>query len=140
MPRVFSQSFIDHQWKKGVGGGGRRPHSAALIKAQLESTFLECIRKSFNGEGLDGNTLGEEAIERVRRIDPTNYLRIIASLMPKDVEVKRPLSDMTDDDITSAIEYVQLAIAGNLGSIEDGSAPEEGGESAFDVSAIHEAT
>ena len=140
MPRVFSQSFIDHQWKKGVGGGGRRPHSAALIKAQLESTFLECIRKSFNGEGLDGNTLGMEAIEKVRRIDPTNYLRIIASLMPKDVEVKRPLSDMTDDDITSAIEYVQLAIAGNLDSIEDGSAAEEGGESAFDVSALHEAT
>jgi tRNA isopentenyl-2-thiomethyl-A-37 hydroxylase MiaE len=44
---------------------------------------------------------GAAVIERVRTEEPTNYLRIVASLMPRQLSVERisPLSDFSDDEI-----------------------------------------
>jgi hypothetical protein len=43
---------------------------------------------------------GADAIRRTRETDPTAYVRIIASLLPKQSEkISNPLESLTDDEL-----------------------------------------
>jgi hypothetical protein len=51
---------------------------------------------------------GRAAIERVIEEDPAAFLRIIASLIPKDIKIDRhfdagPLSDFTDEELAALV-------------------------------------
>ena len=56
-----------------------------------------------NALAEDFSVQGKEAVRRCREEKPDVYLRIIASLMPKELEIKRPLDDLTDEEIDAAI-------------------------------------
>jgi hypothetical protein len=70
---------------------------------KLTETFLDIVAKDFAENGA-------EAIERVRREDPVMYLRIVGSLIPRDLIAKREqepdfdYSQLTDDEIIELIE------------------------------------
>lgn len=57
--------------------GGGRPKGA---RAKLGEAFLEAMRASFEERG-------EEAIQEVIDKKPDQYLKVIASLMPKEIEL-----------------------------------------------------
>lgn len=76
----------------GNNGGGRKKGS----RNRLTETFLAAIEGDFAEHGAD-------VLEKLRADDPAAYLRIIASLVPRDLILKREqepdFSDMTDEEL-----------------------------------------
>ena len=74
--------------------GGGRPKGA---RAKLGEAFIEALRDDFEQHGV-------AAIQMVRAEKPDQYLKVIASLMPKDVNLNfNDNSEMTDDELTRRI-------------------------------------
>ncbi|WP_336980936.1 hypothetical protein [Altererythrobacter fulvus] len=76
----------------GNNGGGRKKGS----RNRLTETFLAAIEGDFAEHGAD-------ALEKLRTDDPAAYLRIIASLVPRGLILKREqepdFSDMADEEL-----------------------------------------
>ena len=76
----------------GNNGGGRKRGS----RNRLTETFLAAIEGDFAEHGAD-------VLEKLRTDDPAAYLRIIASLVPRGLILKREqepdFSDMTDEEL-----------------------------------------
>jgi hypothetical protein len=66
----------------GNAGGGR-PRGA---RSKLGEAFMEALLASFQEHGA-------ATIERVRQEKPEQYLKIIASLLPKELELTEELQD-----------------------------------------------
>jgi Family of unknown function (DUF5681) len=69
---------------------------------------------------------GAAAIERVCEEDPAAYLRIIVSVLPKELKIDRspdagPLSDLTDDELEALLYAVRNAVAQADAAAEQGS-------------------
>ena len=66
---------------------------ASIIKHKLSEEFLAALCADFE-------TNGKDVIEKVRADKPVDYLRIVASLVPKELNLNSPgLEDMGDDEI-----------------------------------------
>ena len=59
----------------GNSGNGGRPKGA---RAKLGEAFIKALFEDFNENGVD-------AIQQVRDEKPDQYLKVIASLMPKEI-------------------------------------------------------
>ncbi len=71
------------------GEGGRKKGS----RNKLGEDFIQAIAEDFENHGA-------AVIERVRQERPTDYLKVVASLLPKDVNITtRSLDDLTDDQL-----------------------------------------
>ena len=53
---------------------------------------------------------GRAAIQMMRMEKPADYVRAIASLMPKELEITRPLDEVSDDDLNAAIIAVRAVL------------------------------
>lgn len=91
-----------HKFQPGQSGnpGG----STQGARRRLQGTFLRRLSEDFERFGM-------RAIARCRRYHPDVYLRVCASLMPKELEVKKPLDDISDDELLAAIEAVRVIVA-----------------------------
>lgn len=100
----------DHRTGRFLPGnaGGGRPKGA---RNKLGEEFLAALQEDFtaNGKGV---------IEKVRAERPHEYLKIVASLMPKELNLRtNPLEDLSDDEIEEGIELLRgLKAAGRLTS------------------------
>src|SRR5262249_54885607 len=75
----------------GVNGHtGRAKQKGA--RDRLSASFLEALAETFE-EG------GKEAVRKVRDEDPSTYVRVFASLLPKEVEVSTHESNLTDEQL-----------------------------------------
>ena len=96
-----------HPFKPGQSGNPRgRPKGA---RNKLGEEFLTQLCDDFEVHGA-------AVIERVRQEDPAAYLRVIASLIPKDIKIDRrpdagPLSDLTDEEVTALACAARHAVA-----------------------------
>src|SRR5262245_7078860 len=86
---------------------------------RLNAMFLDAMADDFR-------EYGKRAIIECRLADPTGYIRAIASLLPKEFVVERPLEGMSDDELTAAIADFRARQA----ALEDGGAgaPASAGE------------
>lgn len=66
----------------------------------LQGDFMRALAEDFAANG-------KKAISDTRKSSPAQYLKIVASLMPKELEIKRPLEDLTDDDLIAGIAALQ---------------------------------
>lgn len=107
-------------FKPGQSGNpAGRPKGA---RNRLSEAFLKALADDFEKDGVD-------AIAKVRGIDPAAYLRVCASLLPKDLNVTvNPLERLTDDELAQRA----AALVGTLGADRvaqllrgDGAAPED---------------
>lgn len=64
-----------HQFKAGNPGGPGRPKGA---RNKLGEVFIKAVLEDFEANGI-------EALEKVRKTDPSTYMRVIASILPKEV-------------------------------------------------------
>lgn len=99
---------IAAQFKRGVSPNpGGKPKGS---RNKLQGDFFRRLADDFERFGI-------YAIARMRRDDPSTYVRVCASLMPKEFEVVRPLDDFTDDELRSAVETLRaIAAAKQVGS------------------------
>ena len=112
-------------WEKGKSGNpaGRVKGS----RSKLQENFLKALSDDFDEGGI-------AAIQTMRLERPADYVRAIASLMPKQLDVERPLQDMTDDELSDSIEALRRFIAANPGA---GSANPQVAEPAQVLPSLH---
>ena len=89
--------------------GGRRKGA----RDRIATALLEAIGKDFE-------QYGDEAV-RIARIErPVEYLRVVASLLPKEFEITdNRLKDISDDELDLLLEYTRQRIARGLAASAD---------------------
>ena len=94
------------------GGRSINPGGRGNARNKLCKEFVTALQKDFAIHG-------EQAIENCRLFDAVAYLKIIASLLPKEVTI-RPEEQMSDDELENALKRLILAdIADTLAQRED---------------------
>jgi len=86
----------------GPGNPGR-PKGA---RNKLGEAFIEALHDDFNQYGV-------EAIQKTRTEKPDQYLKVIASLLPKDVNlnITDDTSEMSDDELAERIQRLTATVA-----------------------------
>lgn len=106
---------VEHQFKPGNPG---RPKGS---RNKLGEAFLEAMHDDFNAHGV-------RVIERVREEKPDQYLKVIASILPKDLNVNiNQMDDLTDEQLIQRIRSLDAAIRPFLASEGAGSADDRAG-------------
>lgn len=67
---------------------------------RLTSKFLYELAESFEQNG-------RAAIQAVMLMDTPKYLQIVAALVPKEIEISRPLDGVSDEELAAIIEYIR---------------------------------
>ena len=89
-------------FKPGQSGNpGGKPVAS---RNRLQASFMRAMANDFE-------EFGEAAIIQMREERPSDYIRAIASLMPKELEITRPLDDVSDEELNAAITAVRAVIA-----------------------------
>lgn len=89
---------VEHQFKPGNPG---RPKGS---RNKLGEAFLEAMHADFVQHGTD-------VIARVRNEKPDQYLKVVASILPKDLNVNiNNMDDLTDDQLIQRIRQLDSAI------------------------------
>lgn len=90
------------RWKPGQSGNpGGKPVAA---RNKLQADFLRDLAADFEAHG-------KKAIKECRETKPDAYVRAIVQLMPKELEIKRPLEEVNDADLAAAIALLQSVLA-----------------------------
>ena len=87
----------DGRFLSGNSGGGRPKGS----RNRLTEVFMSAIADDFAQHGAD-------AIERIRREDPTAYVRIVGSFVPRELVVQRESEPAFDLDSLSFSDFMTL--------------------------------
>ena len=107
------------QFIKGKKGGPGRPKGSrnALGEAFLQDMYA------------DWQTHGPETIEKVRDEKPDVYLKTVASILPRDLNVNiNPLEEATDDELVQRLRDLEGIIRPFLGIEASGGDSEGTGE------------
>lgn len=91
----------------GVSGNPAGKPKGARTK--LGEQFLSALQEDFEAHGV-------EAIQTVRAERPQDYIKVIASLMPKDLNLNiNNLDDATDDELVQRLRDLEATIRPFLG-------------------------
>jgi hypothetical protein len=101
----------------GTSGPGR-PVGA---RNKLGEAFIQALHDDFQEHGV-------AAIETVRSEKPDQYLKVIASLLPKDVNLNLTdnLSELSDDEVLGQLRELSAALAPFLAGTNQGAEPPAG--------------
>lgn len=84
----------------GNSGGGRPKGS----RNKLGEAFIDALHEDFQAHGV-------AAIQAVREKKPDQYLKVIASIMPKDINLNvNNLGEMSDDELVERIRNLDATI------------------------------
>lgn len=117
-----------HAFKPGQSGNpGGKPAGA---RNRLQGRFLNALADDFEEHG-------KRAIERCREEDPAAYMRAIVALMPKELEITRPLDELSDEQLDAALAAVAAICAARDPGTGEGAA--QGVQPAAGIPPVHEA-
>lgn len=91
---------VENRFKPGQSGNpGGKPKGA---RNRLQGSFVNALAEDFERDG-------KSAIVKCRETDPSRYLTIVASLMPKqtEMEINRPFEDLTNEQLDAAIALLK---------------------------------
>ena len=94
-PTLEKQSIVPPQltpWKPGVSGNPKGRSKGSRNK--LGEDFLNKLQADFEEHG-------EGVITEVRQSRPHEYLKVIAGILPKQIEIKDDLNEMTDEQLAA---------------------------------------
>lgn len=96
-----------HWFKPGQSGNPKGREKGSRNK--LGEDFISALQADFSEHG-------PATITKVREERPHEYLKVVASILPKEMHVKTDaLSEMSDDDLATALDAVRsLVLAGAL--------------------------
>jgi hypothetical protein len=84
----------------GNGGNGGRPKGS---RNKLGEDFLKALSEDFGDHGV-------AAIQTVREERPHEYLKVVASLLPKHVEIKdATLEELGRGELASLVDAIRAA-------------------------------
>jgi hypothetical protein len=84
--------------------GGGRPKGS---RNRLGEQFLEALSHDFTAHG-------QQAIVACREEKPTEYLKVVANLLPKELLVRKdPVDEMSDKEIADGLEILRGIVTGN---------------------------
>lgn len=90
------------QWKAGSSPNpGGKPVRA---RNKINAAFLNALIEEFDKSG-------KKAIKECAENDPSTFVRVCASLLPKEIEISRPLDDIPDEQLDAAILAVRTILA-----------------------------
>ena len=98
----------------GNSGSGGRPKGA---RAKLGEAFLAALAADFEEGGAD-------AAERVRIEDPSTYMRVIASTLPKELNVST-VADLSDEQIDQRIQQLAVVLGLEVRRVDGDGGPGE---------------
>lgn len=112
MPEIEDEAVPEKDPKTGRflpgnnGGPGRSPGS----RNKLGEAFLEDML-------ADWTEHGAETIEKVREEKPDVYVKVVASILPRDLNVNmNPLQEATDDELIQRLRDLDSIIRPFLGA------------------------
>ena len=116
-------------WKPGESGN---PKGAARNTRQhrdkLATHFLRAMASSFEEKGV-------AAIDEVIKNSPAEYLRVIASIIPKELEVTNRIGELTDEQLADVVTALRSAISAGL--VREAASAEGSAEQAQGLPPIH---
>ena len=87
----------------GNSGGGRPKGS----RNKLGEQFLEALAQDFTAHG-------QQAIVACREEKPTEYVKVVAGLLPRELLVRKdPVDEMSDEEIADALDILRGIVAGD---------------------------
>ena len=87
--------------------GGGRPKGS---RTKLAEAFWADLYQAWQASGI-------EAIDRMIAEKPGDFVRVVATQMPKELQIaQNPLSDLTDDELEETIAFVRASIAASKGT------------------------
>lgn len=102
----------------GNGGNGGRPKGS---RNKLGEAFLQDMH-------ADWELHGKEAIEKVRTEKPDAYLKVVASILPRDLNVNiNPMEELSDDELVQRLRDLESIVAPFLRTQGDGADSEGAG-------------
>ena len=89
----------------GSGNLGGRPRGSQN-RATLSEEFIAALLRSFRRKG-------ERAIDRVASTQPTNFLKLVAGLVPREHRVEQTdlVASMSNEDLRDAIQALKEYLA-----------------------------
>ena len=89
---------VEHQFKPGNNANpGGKPVAS---RNRLQGDFLRDLANDFELHG-------KKAIIECRETKPEIYIKVIASLMPKELEITRPLDGLNEEELIAAVAALQ---------------------------------
>lgn len=93
-----TSDFGKYGYKPGVSGNpGGKPVGA---RNRLQGDFMRALSEDFAEHG-------KTAIIACRTEKPDVYVKVIASLMPRGLEIKQPLDGLTNEELEAGIALLQ---------------------------------
>jgi hypothetical protein len=90
-------------------GQGGRPKG---VRNKLSGAFLNDLLEEWNAGG-------REALRIARIEDPVRFSIMVASLLPKEMQIEvGPLQELSEDKLIAYIEYTERELAGRIERIE----------------------
>lgn len=96
------------RFKPGHSAPGGRPKES---RDRITTRFLNVLADDFEKHGA-------KVVARVRVEDPGTYLRVYAGVIPKEIEISRPLDGMSDGELTAAIQALTELMRGQIQAAE----------------------
>lgn len=111
-----------HLFKKGQSGNPKgRPKGS---RNKLTESFLTALYNDWQGHG-------EEAIVQCREEKPTEYVKIVAGLLPKEMILQKPEEEMSDSELQEMLDVLKSAdfqqLVANAFAVESGDEATHGG-------------
>ncbi len=100
----------EHQLKPGKPGKGRCPKGG---RNKLSEAFFDALLE-------DWLVHGKDVIEKVRVQDPLAFVKIIASLIPRNFEVSTsPFDGMSDEELEVRIREINEELGDYFANMDD---------------------
>jgi hypothetical protein len=82
----------------GMPQGGRR----AGARNKLQTSFIEDLLEAWQRDG-------KAALKVMMKEEPSRFVQVVASLMPKEVQLEAtgPLAELTDDELNALLQHVR---------------------------------